>query len=79
MDPTFWAALIEPVTNTVDDLWYTEGEEAEINAALAISENNLLAAAISAEQWTNIGIIALVVLGAGILLYFILKNRKKSK
>lgn len=78
MDPTFWAALLEPVTNTVDDFFYTEGEEAELNAALTISENNATAAAISAQQWTNIGIIALL-LGAAIFLFIYLKNRKKSK
>ena len=82
MDPTFWAALLEPITNTVDDAWYTEGEQAELDAAVTISANNAAAAgsaaAISAQQWTTIGLIA-GGLGLGLLLFFYFKNRKKNK
>lgn len=82
---SFWSDLLEPVTNTVDDIFYTNEEQAANETALAISDNEvaIAQAGTSTPLATTTDLTWLYwVLGiaaAGTILYFIFKRKKKSK
>lgn len=74
--------LIDPITNTVDDIWYTNEEQAANDTALALSNNELSMAQLNASgqpaednTWLVVGIVAAVIVVTAIVIYFI--KRKK--
>lgn len=80
---SFWTDLIAPVTETVDDIWYTNEEQAANDTALAISNNEVAIANASATTptttdltwlWWTLGALAFLLIA-----YFLFKRRKKAK
>lgn len=79
---SFWTDLIAPVTETVDDIWYTNEEQAANDTALAISNNEVAIANAGTPTtttdltwlWWTLGALAFLVIA-----YFLFKRRKKAK